>query len=1311
MAKIRLTPSQQKVVDTRNCNLLVAAAAGSGKTAVLVKRIIKKVTEEGQDIDRLLIVTFTNAAAAEMRERIGAAIEEALLANPESAHLQRQMMLLHNAKITTIHSFCLSVIREFFHLISLDPGFRIGDEAELSLLQTDVLEEVLEEQYEKEDGAFTAFVECFGSVKSDASVKDYVLKLYQIAMSQPEAGEWLNQLLKEFELTEEEFFSHPVLQKVMDEVQNCLADCLTVQKRLMALAMEWDGPAAYQETFLADEEELLRLNRAATDYRTFAEALEQLHFQTLSRKKQEASEEKKELAKALRDHIKKQLKKLKEDFFYESPGELWQSIGKMKRPMQGLIVLTKEFMHRYAALKKEKNLLDFNDLEHMALRILTERGEDGTLLPTAAAKTLSDRFDEIMIDEYQDSNLIQEAILNSVSGSWKGSPNVFMVGDVKQSIYRFRMACPDLFLQKYETYGSSGAAQKIDLAKNFRSRRGILDAINVLFAGLLHKKSTEVEYDAAASLYFGASYPEEKPEHQTEVLFVNAGAEEETAEEDAPDGTANEPEESAESGEDGKQNEEELTQEEKTLVQAEALAVAERIRTLVQSGVTVGSEERSAQYGDIVILLRTMSGWSEVFLEVLTEAGIPAYADTSTGYFKSFEIRKALEFLRILDNPKQDIPFAAVLHSPIGGFCAEELARLRIAYGTVSAENKTERSLYEAAREAAKNAFGDADGVNSKAAEFFRLYDRLREESEYVSIHELIEHFYRYSGFYDAVTVMPGGERRRGNLDMLVTRAKQYEATSFCGLYDFILYMDRLVKYEVDFGEAGNSKAGQMVRIMSIHKSKGLEFPVVFLCGMEKKMNRMDMRRRLIIHPKLGLGPECIDTTLRVKSPTLLKKIIAAGMNEEMIAEELRILYVAMTRAKEKLILVGTMKTSEKRYAAWQQRSETVGEHGLLSSYVLKAATYYDFICPLLFAGMVGTSESPETLETDKTFGAGTVFYRQEQLRTEGVNVSIQKELVTEEFPEAVFCGRFLLRECTAKERAQWKEEAHRTKEELLFLLEQMKMMNLSETEENSELYRRLGEQKAYVYPYGKEAELPVKVTVSELKRLTLEEEETAAAGAKNPSFLSVLAADELPFEEAEPEKMLPEEDCSYPEFLKPEKQLSGSDRGSIYHHVMELIPFQEGLSKAEAEELLDAMVQEGRLKQEDRTLVNGWKLVKFFSSGLGRRMCRAAAAGTLHREQPFVIGLPAKEIYPESSSDETVLIQGIMDAFFEEEDGLVLMDYKTDYIREDVRTELTEKYKGQLRYYRTALEKLTGKKVKEVWFYAFAKDEACRIE
>ena len=1261
MAEIRLTPEQQKVVDTRNCNLLVAAAAGSGKTAVLVKRIIKKVTEEGQDIDRLLIVTFTNAAAAEMRERIGAAIEEALFENPENTHLQRQMLLLHNAQITTIHSFCLSVIREFFHLLSLDPGFRIGDEAELSLMKSDVLEEVLEEFYEREEADFLAFVESFGTVKNNEAVSGYIKKLYETAMSQLWPTEWLSELAKGFSLTREEFCTHPMFDHIGKETERCLKDCFVLLERMMALTEEPDGPEAYRDNFREDEEELLRLQTAAGNYEAFSTAISEFKLTRLTTKKQDCNPEKKELAKKLREQIKKHLTKLRDDFYYESTEELWKSITHMEFPMRGLIRVTGAFLERYELKKEENCLLDFNDLEHMALRILVNQ-EDGVSLPSPAAKTLSDRYDEIMIDEYQDSNLIQEAVLNSVSGAWKGMPNVFMVGDVKQSIYRFRMACPDLFMQKYETYGDSGKEQKIDLARNFRSRRCVLDAINVLFAGLMHKTSTEVEYDAAAALYFGASYPEEKEAHLTEVLLISM-EQEETEAGDGYQETASATEEGEGDAPPAESGDGSLSQEEITMVRAEALAVAARIRELLQSDLTIGSEERPVDYGDIVILLRTMSGWSEGFLEVFNEQGIPAYADTSSGYFKSYEIRKMLDFLRILDNPKQDIPFAAVLHSPIAGLNAQELAELKVAYGAPAEGEKKNRCLYAAARMAAE---ADPSG---KLAGFFAVYDRLRREAEYLSIHELVEHVFRYSGFYDAVTVMPGGERRRGNLDMLVVRAKQYESTSFSGLYDFIRYIDRLIKYEVDFGEANNGESGRMVRIMSIHKSKGLEFPVVFLCGMEKKMNRQDMRSRLIFHSRYGLGPEYVDTELRVKSPTLLKKVLAKQMNEEMIAEELRVLYVAMTRAREKLIMTGALKKPEKRCEIWKERSETVGEEGLLSSYVSKAETYFDFICPLLFA-------------TKKTCSAEEWM---EMLET-GIGITLTKQLEQE-----AFTGKFRLRSIGASEQAEKREEVRRTKEELLAVLSGLLTVEPETAEWAEELRSLFKQQTEYEYPYRATAELPVKVTVSELKRLALEAEEQQE--------VKVLVPEET------------EDDASYPEYLKPEKTVSGSDRGTIYHHVMELIPFRDGRNREELQSYLDSMVSEGKLLKEERDVVSDYKLWKFFSSGLGKRMCAAAERGTLQREQPFVLGLPAKELYPDTDSDEMVLVQGIIDAFFEEEDGLVLMDYKTDYIHHDAKEELTKKYKSQLGYYRKALERLKNKPVKEIWFYSFSQDLDFMIE
>jgi len=1272
MAEIRLTPDQKRVVDARDCNLLVAAAAGSGKTAVLVRRIIEKVLdkEHPQDIDRLLIVTFTNAAAAEMRERIGLAIEEALTEDPGNHHLQRQMMLLHNAKITTIHSFCLSVIREFFHVLSVDPGFRIGDEAELSLLKSDVFEEVLEEYYEKEDADFLQFAESFAGVGKETQIIEYGKKLYELSVSQLWPREWLISLLSLFELSEEEMVKHPMFADVMKQVKLLLSDCELLVQQMLAVCEEPDGPVAYREAVEDDRTLVTFLQNKATSYETFATVVKEISYTALSRKSQkQATEEKKQFVKDIRGVFKDVLDGIKSEYFYAPAEEILSDLQSMAPAMRGLISLTLSFSERYAAAKREKNLIDFSDQEQMALQILIKRQGD-SYVPTPEARVIAGRFDEIMIDEYQDSNRVQEAMLTSVSGVWEQHPNVFMVGDVKQSIYRFRMACPNLFMEKYRDYRETGDYRKIDLHKNFRSRDCVLGAINVLFAGLMHADSTEVEYDDAAALYYGAEYPEETKEYLTEVLLVSA--EDMTGTEKGSfygkDVSEEEEEDAAFAGE-----QEELTAEEKTKVQAEAMAVAVRIKELLRQNFMVGGKgkQRPAEYKDMVILLRTMSGWSEQFLEVFAEQGIPAYADTSAGYFKSFEIRKTLDFLRILDNPKQDIPFAAVLHSPIAGFDAKELAELRIRYGRCDGEEKKQKSLYTAARMAAK---AEPEG---KAAAFLALYDRLAEEAQYVSIHELMEHFYRYSGFADVVTVMPGGERRRGNLEMLITKAKQYESTSFSGLYDFIRYMDKLIKYEVDFGEAQVDGGGNMVRIMSIHKSKGLEFPVVFLCGMDKRFNLKDAQQRIVFHAERGLGPEFVDLKARVKAPTLLKKTIAACMKEEMIAEELRVLYVAMTRAKEKLVMVGAVKDAEKRLKTWRSRAMTVGNYGLLSSFVKKARTYYDFVCPLLLAG--------ELCEDGIWNVHRTV---------NGVN----------------FTGRFVLQEGIGAVGPMQQMEAIIDREErlrALSLLAQPDKDAETMPDLSCEIRELLERQENFVYAYGTDSKLPVKVTVSELKRLHLEETEEAGAGTQVQTVVETELQEETADKTAVTE---PQREDSYPEFLQEKKEISGSDRGTLYHYVMEQLPMERDLTKEEITAFLDGLVADGKLRQEEREAVFDWKIQKFTESELGMRMAVAKKRGKLRTEQPFVIGLPAKEVYKESESEELILVQGIIDAFFEEEGGLILMDYKTDFVKEDAKTELTAKYEVQLAYYRRALEQLTGSSVKEVWIYSFHAGEGFRL-
>lgn len=1267
MADIKLTPQQKQVVDARDCSLLVAAAAGSGKTAVLVQRIIQKLTDKKRpaDIDRLLIVTFTNAAAAEMRERIGAALEAALLENPGNVHLQRQMMLLHGAQITTIHSFCLSVIREHFHMLKLDPGFRIADEAELSLIWSDVLSELLEERYEQADTAFLSLVECYGSAKSDKPIEDYVKRLYRYAVSQPWPGQWLDSIRDSFSCDAEAFGSHPFLGLIMEEVKRSLSDALALQRKMVQLTKEEGGPALYRDCFLQDGECLAELSLAAKHgYAAFAKAVSDVSFSRLPSKKQDAEEWKKERAKALRAAMKDIIAKLKKDFFYEPFSEMQEELFAMKEPVGALVQLTLDFMERLSAAKEEKNLLDFSDLEQFSLQILVGK-EDGLPVPTEAARLLAARYDEIMIDEYQDSNLVQEYILGSISGEWDGHPNLFMVGDVKQSIYRFRMARPQLFTEKYEryVYEETATHRKIDLNKNFRSRESVLESVNLLFAGLMRRDVTEIEYDITARLNYGGLYCEDTKEHRTELLLVDA----ENMEETATDWVEQELEKQ-------EAEQEQTAEEEQNVIQTEALAVAMRIKELLSEGMQLSGKQghQAVRYEDIVILLRTMAGWSETFLEVLTGQGIPAYADTGSGYFRAMEVLKTLSFLRILDNPKQDIPFAAVLHSPIAGCTSEELAVIRTLFGVISEKEKKQRTLYEAARLAYESAKeedldGKADGksegaviskeLSQKLCSFFKLYDRLHTEAEYISLHELLEHFYEYSGYYDTVSVMPGGERRRGNLDMLVVKAKQYEKTSYSGLYDFLRYMEKLVKYEVDFGEAKAESSGSMVRVMSIHKSKGLEFPVVFVCGMEKKFNRMDTRERLIFHPDYGIGADFVDAELRVKGPTLWKKALVRKMTQEMLSEELRVLYVAMTRAKEKLILTGVLKSYEDRLAAWEERASAKDAGGLLSVHLLGAATYFDFVCPMILA-----------------------------------------------HPSAE--DYFLIRRVTREQSAIAAGEHEWNIERMFQTLYELERGAEEDSKISIKLRSLLERWENYCYPFKKEADLPMKVTVSELKRLSLEEEEEQLQGL----FGLEQPVQVLPEEQAEPNAVfLEEEEISYPNFLKPEQQLSGSERGTVYHRVLSLLPMKFDYTKDRLEKELGILEEGEKITKEERSLLSLKKLLCFFASSLAKRMCAAAERGALYREQPFVLGIPAKELYPEADTSEPVLVQGIMDAFFVEDNALVLMDYKTDYVQYDAKEELTKKYRIQLLYYKRALEQLYGLPVKEMRIYSFSKD--CEFE
>ena len=1317
---VKWTEEQQKVIDTHGVDVLVSAAAGSGKTAVLVARILEMVTSPVHpvDIDRLLVVTFTNAAAAEMRQRIRDALEVRAEQEADNEHLQRQLVLIHNAKITTIHSFCLQVLRSHFHLIGLDPGFRVADEAEMQLLRQDVLKEVLDETYETEaeNQEFHEFLEQFSPGKDDRPVMEAVLALYHFSMGQPWPLEWLQECremyvgggaalaktdsaeqkkeepdngskLEEDSAKEGEEQNNQTervcgktcdglhdplwLRAAVDDTKHVLEEAGNLVQRAYDTAMEPFGPAAYGLALLDDLEQIKRVARAQ-DYHGLAAAFRGMHpYKRLSTKKDpDVLEEKKQLVKDLREAAKTALAGVRTRYFYDTPEVIRDEFERSGLSVRWLTYLTEAFSKRLAQRKAEKNMLDFSDLEHLALQILVER-KDGENHPSAAAREYAGQFEEIMIDEYQDSNLVQELILGSVSGGGCGAHNLFMVGDVKQSIYRFRLARPELFLEKYHAYPQLETAQRIDLHKNFRSRHEVLNSVNYIFRQIMTENPGGIVYDEDAALYAGAKFPERVDLCAEKDAWVQDGGKPESdasqsMKKEEANGALLKAEEINEtsSRESAYTTELWLTESdtarrretEARMVGAriEAMVGKEQIwdRDLTPEGWTEGMERggyRPVQYKDIVILLRTVSGWADTFGSVLTEMGIPNFTGSQSGYFSAAEVRTVLSYLQVLDNPRQDIPLAAVLHSAIGGLDEEELAWIR--------SESEEGSFYECCRSYLES--GADKAIKEKLEHFFDMLERFRARAEYTPVHLLLWEILDETGYGAYAQALPAGSQRKANLDMLVEKAIAYEATSYRGLYHFVRYIENLKKYEVDYGEANiGSESDNTVRIMSIHKSKGLEFPVVFVCGMAKQFNETDSRAKAVMHPSLGIGCDCVDTRLRTRQASLLKKIIQKTTSMENLGEEMRVLYVAMTRAKEKLILTGCVGNMEEQAAKWSQTAATPGET-LPYSSLTGASSYLDWVMPALMrhpdARMLALSLHIPYEEFDqsvwkKRMEKGKPVDKTDAFSTHYEFYAMAKGLFeAEEFRQA------------DKEQAS------------LAALLNPDLSVCADEEARKYLAHVFSEDFAYQYERGQK--IAGKLSVSELKKRSQEPEETDAK-----------------------QLYAPEEEEIIPGFYRTDVQVKGAARGTLYHTFMENLDFSK---KEELQMQLEELVNCGKMSRDEASAVRLSDIRRFLKTKTGKGMEQAARAGKLHREQPFVLGVPAETIQKEWSGDETVLVQGIIDAWFEDEDGaVILVDYKTDHIAD--REKLAERYRGQLSYYAQALEQLTGRTVKTQVIYSF---------
>ncbi len=1257
------TTEQQQVIDLRNRNILVSAAAGSGKTAVLVERIVKIITDKNHpvDIDHLLIVTFTNAAAAEMRERIGNAIEKALDEQPGDEHLLRQLTLIHNAQITTIDSFCLYVVRNHFHEIDLEPNFRIGDEGELKLLREDVLGRVLEQNYEEPSEAFSDFVEGYASGRTDAALNEMILQLYEFSRSYPWPEKWLDSFVGAYRIeTREELDRAEWLAPLTENICFVLKDCEQLLKQALAITQQDDGPDMYEKAVQSDLEKYEGL-AGLTSFCELSEALSNIKYDRLASSRGfEGDPDKLELVKSLREQAKDVVKKLCKQYFFCSPEMMIEQLERTEPMLEEVVRLTKQFADEFAAAKRRKNLVDFHDVEHFALQILVD---EETEKAKKTAEEFRDTFEEIMIDEYQDSNEVQETLLRSISREERGENNIFMVGDVKQSIYRFRLARPELFMKKYDSYSlEESTTQRIDLHKNFRSREEVLTCTNDIFYKIMARSLGNVEYDAEAALYPGASYPVSE-DFIPEILLADSNDEllEDT----------------------------ELT-DKKTL---EAKIVAEEIKHLMKTQPVTDKAAgtlRAAHYSDIVILLRSLSGWADSLVEVLNENGIPAHTVSSTGYFSTVEVQTVLSMLRLLDNPRQDIPMAAVLRSPMAGLTDEELAVLRLEDGSVpfhEAVLELAEGLYEeggqkeisdseADSEADQKQGRNADEktenhieitAHRKLLKFYKKYKQLRQLVPDTPIHELIEIILRETGYGHYVAAMPAGSRRTANLNMLLEKAAAYEKTSYKGLFHFVRYIDELQKYDVDFGEADMVGENEdVVRIMSIHKSKGLEFPIVIVSGMGKNFNKQDTRSKMVLHPELGIGLDYMDGKLRIKSPTIAKKAIAKQIDLENLGEELRVLYVALTRAKEKLILTGTLKDAAEKLEFYRQQANLSKAAARPLSYLTRegASGYLDWILPAVLS--YGDKYPVRIVEAA------------ELVLNEVENQLEQNENLTERIEE----------------------------------------IEAADTQLVGQLKQRFSQR----YPYQTDILRKNKYSVSELKHRAMREKFEAEQEETVPAFLEEPVTPTIPlFIQRE-------------ESVEQETANRGALRGTAVHRVMECYDFA---SEKSVQEQMEAMEKEEKITADMRALVREQTVADFVSSETGKRMALAQQAGALYREKPFVMGFTEEElenygfgvgsntdscenIYEKTDSnqekeeqkrirheEDLTLIQGIIDVFWIEKDGIVLLDYKTDRVQQ--AKELIDRYETQLKLYADALERVFAArklKVKEILIYSFSLEQ-----
>lgn len=1281
---MKWTMDQQKIIDSRNCNLLVSAAAGSGKTAVLVERIIQMISDENYpiDIDELLVVTFTKAAASQMKDKIRSAVEKLMEEKPDNCHFQNQLHLLNQANILTIDSFCYKVVKEHFYALGIDPCVRVGEVGELALLKKEVMNDVIEKHYQ-DDLDFIAFSESFCGDKTDEKLAQLINNVYEISGSFPCPESWIEDAKNELSISSEEMFMKlDYVKHYCDEVRNVVVQIKKRVLEMLEAARGIDGPK-YMEKALLSDVALVDDLISAKNYTMYHE-ISKRRFANIGRGKDGTYD--KDIADVIRkcrDGYKEDIKKLLKAFVLPIDKVLFQ-MNEQSKMLEALLNVTQEFREAYLSKKLEKNILEFSDVEHFALDILCDGyNENGQPIPSRIGKEMSDRFYEVMIDEYQDSNFLQEAILNCVSRVSKGQENIFMVGDVKQSIYSFRMARPDLFMEKYHTYEESTIAsnRKLLLKNNFRSRENVLQGINYIFDQIMGSDLGGIDYTEEEALVPSRDFPVyDKDEIE---LLIGEGK------------NFDEPVHDKDKTEEGvllakKQENLDDNLEDIGKKELEATIIANRIDGLMgKRGAAIHQvmddntgAMRDVTYKDIVILLRAPSGYSDIFYEILMNHGIPVRIQNEIGYLDTVEIHQILSLLRTLDNPYNEIELVASLRGYFGRFTDQDLAELTVIKKHLEQQKQEQLYLFEVLKQLAQknqtdicreipSIRSDGDRLYMKCGSFLALLGELREKNHYMSISQLVQWIYYHRNYYYYVQAMPKGKERIRNMDLFMAEILHYEQSACHGLFEFLQYIDEIIANKISLGgDPSLDCDDDVVRIMSIHKSKGLEFPVVFVAGMGKQFNLKDTKEALIVHSDYHLGARYVNPNKRCGNDSFARQSFAALMRTESIAEELRIFYVALTRAKEKLIMSGVVSDIPKLI----HRFEPIGKIKNIKigfSNVHNTNSYMEFVVAALirnksFYNSMKLVQPRFDLKKEETVTANYEcnYFMERPSFDLKVSVFDYQKIAIDHLK--INTEEDMIRNIRVKEWENLYDEREKDYEK-----------NLSFSYKNE----MLTTQKA-------------KLSVTEMKRIY----EIREAGDTNHKIENKDGFDKIPI----------------PEFMMKKPVLTSAQKGTYVHKAMELFDFKTIDSREKIAEWMECVNREKRIDVDVKKILTVDNICCLTESEIGKRIIRADYTGRLFKERKFVIGVPVSKLLEHNESetvhDQLIVVQGIIDLYFEENDNIILVDYKTDSVKEGMEIQLVRRYRTQMQYYKDTLEQLLGKTVSETYIYSFALNKAIPV-